>query len=52
MVDAIDAWVDVIFFAVATASSATAPVELKFHLRHHVPGQLEDGGLFAALPTK
>ena len=31
MVDAIDAWVDVIFFAVATASSATAPAELKFH---------------------
>ena len=30
MVDAIDAWVDVIFFAVATASSATAPAELKF----------------------
>jgi len=30
MVDAIDAWVDVIFFAVAAASSATAPAELKF----------------------
>ena len=32
MVDAIDAWVDVIFFAVAAASSATAPAELKFCL--------------------
>jgi hypothetical protein len=32
MVDAIDAWVDVIFFAVAAASSATAPAELKFGL--------------------
>ena len=35
MVDAIDAWVDVIFFAVAAASSATAPAELNL------------GGLFA-----
>ena len=34
MVDAIDAWVDVIFFAVATASSATAPAELKFYQKH------------------
>ena len=33
MVDAIDAWVDVIFFAVAAASSATAPAELKFPAR-------------------
>ena len=34
MVDAIDAWVDVIFFAVAAASSATAPAELKFRKIH------------------
>jgi hypothetical protein len=33
MVDAIDAWVDVIFFAVAAASSATAPAELKFRAK-------------------
>ena len=45
MVDAIDAWVDVIFFAVAAASSATAPAELKFENKVELLQWFDEDGI-------